>query len=589
MLYIAYMQRLLIHPGRYLVIMLVSMIATSCSKTSNTPPPTPGGNDTTVTVPVEPQVDPAIAATMGFFLDDWQAKTFAVPDAVAASLPAAADQTITVNLAKVITKIPSSIFSDNANLWMGQMITEPVLMNYLKVKQPGIIRFPGGSISDVFFWNAEKNIPPPDVPAVLKNADGTEQASPWWYGKNQESWTFSLDNYYHLLQQTGSKGLVTVNYGYARYGTSVNPVAAAAHLAAEWVRYDNGRTRYWEIGNENFGDWEAGYRINTAGNKDGQAEYVTGDLYAQHFKVFADSMRVAAQQTGKPIQIGAVLYESEPQSWQTNTVKTWNTGLLSNINNQPDFYVVHNYYTAYKTNASANEILATAAKGTADVMNYYKQTMQSRGATVKPLALDEWNITSEGSRQQVSFINGMHAAILLQEAIKNNYGMTSRWDLANGWSDGNDHGLFSLGETGSGEVKWTPRPAYYCMYYLNKMMGDRMVEVINSNTSLYAYASSFTSGQAGISLVNTSTTAINVKVDVKNFRRGSKVYWYQLTGGNDNGDFSRKVIVNNAGPSGVAGGPESFQSVKANMATLGTDLILTVPARAVIYAVVEKQ
>ena len=49
-----------------------------------------------------------------------------------------------------------------------------------------------------------------------------------------------------------------------RYGTGTNPAAKAAHLAADWVRYDNGRTKYWEVGNENFGDWEAGYRINIA-------------------------------------------------------------------------------------------------------------------------------------------------------------------------------------------------------------------------------------------------------------------------------------------------------------------------------------
>jgi hypothetical protein len=44
---------------------------------------------------------------------------------------------------------------------------------------------------------------------------------------------------------------------------------------------------------------------------------------------------------------------------------------------------------------------------------------------------------SEGSKQQVSFLNGMHTAILLGEALKHKYGETSRWDLANGWSSRN--------------------------------------------------------------------------------------------------------------------------------------------------------
>ena len=109
-----------------------------------------------------------------------------------------------------------------------------------------------------------------------------------------------------MLQQTNNKGIITVNYGYARYGTGNDPVAAAAHLAADWVRYDNGRTKLWEIGNENFGNWEWGYRIDAAVNKDGQPEFLTGALYAQHFKVFADSMQKAAAEMGSTIYIGAV-------------------------------------------------------------------------------------------------------------------------------------------------------------------------------------------------------------------------------------------------------------------------------------------
>ena len=78
-----------------------------------------------------------------------------------------------------------------------------------------------------------------------------------------------------------------------------------------------------------LGIWEAGYRIDVSKNKDGQPEYLTGDLYGQHFKIFADSMRKAAQEIGKTIYIGAVTVEAAPQSWETNTRKTWNTGLLN--------------------------------------------------------------------------------------------------------------------------------------------------------------------------------------------------------------------------------------------------------------------
>ena len=115
-----------------------------------------------------------------------------------------------------------------------------------------------------------------------------------------------IDSFYSILNQTGVTGLLTMNYGYARYGTSANPVAQAAHLAADRVRYDKGRTKFWEIGNEVNGSWEAGYRIDTSLNKDGQPEYINGTLYGQHCRVFVDSMRAAALETGAEIFIGAV-------------------------------------------------------------------------------------------------------------------------------------------------------------------------------------------------------------------------------------------------------------------------------------------
>jgi hypothetical protein len=38
--------------------------------------------------------------------------------------------------------------------------------------------------------------------------------------------------------------------------------------------------------------------IDTNTNKDGQPKVITGQLYGQHFKIFADSMRTAATEVG---------------------------------------------------------------------------------------------------------------------------------------------------------------------------------------------------------------------------------------------------------------------------------------------------
>ena len=116
------------------------------------------------------------------------------------------------------------------------MVTEAPLISHLTHLKPNVIRFPGGSISDVYFWNKPFNAPPSDAPAQLLDANGVASTAGYWGGQTTDSWTISLNNYYTMLQQTGNQGTITVNYGYARYGTGNNPVSQAAHLAADWVR-----------------------------------------------------------------------------------------------------------------------------------------------------------------------------------------------------------------------------------------------------------------------------------------------------------------------------------------------------------------
>ncbi len=567
------------------LLIAVLPIMISCKKKGGSAPP-PTGDTTTV----NPQVDPALANTIGFFMDDWQPRNFTVPTTFTnSSVPASAGVTVTVDRSNVITKVPRSFASNNSNLWMGQIVTETSLMTNLTNLHPHIIRFPGGSISDVFFWNAQPNTPPADAPAQLLQDNGTAVAAGYWYGKNTASWTFSVDNYYSMLQQTGNKGMITINYGYARYGTGSNPVARAAHLAADWVRYDNGRTQYWEIGNENFGTWEGGYRINTANNQDGQPEFQTGQLYGQHFKVYADSMRKAAQEIGKTIFIGAVMSESAPEAWWTSTAKNWNSGLNSAAGNYPDYYIVHNYYTPYQTNATADVILNTPIPVTQTMMDYVKQTISGAGLTQKPVILGEWNITSSGSKQQVSHINGLHAVMVLGESLKNKFGMTARWDLANGWSNGDDHGMFNQGDEPDAVPKWNPRPAFYHMYFFQQYLGDRLVAASSTNSDVIAYASSFTSGETGVALVNKAADAKSIQVDIKNFKKGSRFYWYTLTGGTDNGEFSRKTLVNGVTSASAAGGPSNYMDLSPYAGPTANGIRVVVPGRAAVFMVVSKQ
>lgn len=567
---------------KYLVIGLAAL--TSCkkeAKINNSPVTT-----TSLATTIISQKDPSIANSSGFFLDDWIAKTFKAPAYSDAPQPTA-EATVTVNVdySNVITKVPKYLFGNNTNPYMGQLITEPVLMNNIKNLSPNILRFPGGSISDTYFWNGQI---PSDAPDTLLDASGNKYPISYWVGNNTSGWTLSLDNYYTALQQTNSTGIITINYAYARYGRSAHPDQTAAHQAAQWVRYDKGRTKYWEIGNEDAGPWEPGFRIDITQNKDGQPETITGALYGQHFKVFADSMRKAAKEVGTDIKIGAQLNETDPSNSWNAVAKTWEQGYFASAGDYADFYIVHDYFTG-SDNENAATILATPTTVTKAIMDYMHAATTKYNVSLKPIALTEWNIFAGGSRQDPSYIAGMHAAMTVGELLKNQFGMASRWDLANGWNNGNDMGMFNAGDEPDGVSKWNPRPAFYYLYYFQKYFGDRMVgsSVTGGNGDVLSYASSFSSGEAGVVIVNKGTASQTVKVNISNFRPGSRYYYYTLTAGTDNGEFSGKVYVNGNGPSGAAGGPANFQDISANSSSLAGGLKLSVPPRAVIYLVAE--
>jgi hypothetical protein len=581
-----------------IILLTVLSALYSCKKeaannkpANTTTPPTSTGNTPGTLVK---GTDPDVASTQGFFLtNSWQSNTFTLPTGTQTVAKPTNTESIyvSVDLSKIVTKTSPLLFGNNTNPFMGQFVDQPALMSNLTTLKPNILRFPGGSLSDVYFWNLALQAPA-DAPAQLLDLNGTAATADYWFGNNTQNWTFTLDNYYKVLQQTNSAGLITVNYGYARYGTGPHPDQAAAHLAANWVRYDKGRTKYWEIGNENYGNWEAGYRINTMTNQDGQPAVLTPTLYGTHFKLFADSMRAAAKETGATIEIGIVLTESDDNNTSSGNIYGWNAGVLAAAGNTPDFFVVHNYYTPYEQNSTPDVILNTPVSGTKSAMDWVKSSVQGAGVAQKPVAMDEYNIFATGSNQMVSQIAGVHGVMVLGELLRNQFSMASRWDLANAWDNGDDMGMFNNSSPNNGAepsaAAWNPRPAFYYMYYFQHYFGDRMVaSAVTGNSSILSYASMFTSGQAGDILVNKSATDHTVTLLFSNFLLGDNYYYYILKGGPD-ATFSRKVVINGNVTSAASGGPANFAAIPANSSPIKGGITFTVPAYGVVYLVADK-
>jgi hypothetical protein len=509
------------------------------------------------------------------FLEDFMPKKATIPISLMAD-KTTENPTVTVTLTTdTLGKISRYVFGNAIAAWMGNNTGNATFVKNTQALNPSLIRFPGGSWSNIFFWNGR----PTDLPDSIY--DGTTGKMGLFYsisGKND--WSTTTDNYYKLRQQTGSQGLITINYGYARYGLSNNPVAQAAHLAAQWVRYDKGRTKFWEIGNENGGPWEAGWMIDTKTNKDGQPKIITGQLYGQHFRVFADSMRVAAAEVGAKIYIGAqVLHFDGSTSW--NSVdRTWNAGVFKEVGDAADFYVMHNYFG---NDANSENLLAVAATEPKKNISFIQQDITNKKAFLKPVAVTEYNMNSNSANATMgrSYINGMQATILFNELIKNNFGLGARWLLASG-----EDGMFYQGNDNS--LMWQARPDFYYAYYQQKFTGDHAIPATSTNSNILAYASRFASGETGVVIVNKGKTAQVVKIDPKNIGVGNQYYSYSLTGGTDNGDFSLYVSVNGVNPTGTQWGPrESLETIPASAYSTGDAITVNSPGRSVQFIMVE--
>ena len=559
------------------------------------------GQDSTVTDSLENGDDEIITITKpahnfqkanpGFFQDSWEPKQAKIPDYIEKEIPDGAIRAYVIaDPADKIGKISKYLFGNNANTYMGQMVDEPVLLDHIKSLSPNIIRFPGGNLSNTYFWNADLDVPPADAPfQFIDGETGLPYSASYWYGKNTQNWSVSLDNFYKMLEQTASTGMFTVNYSYARYGTGEQPVRTAAKLAADWVRYDNGRTHYWEIGNENHGPWQTGYLIDTEKNRDGQPERINGALYGEHFKVFADSMRAAADEVGADIKIGAQLMHFDATNSWNPVEPDWNEGYFNSAGDEADFYIVHDYYTPYNENSSAETILESATPVTYDVMEWMNRTFGMFDAEKKPIAFTEWNIFAVGSNQRVSNISGVHAAMVLGEMMKNSFGMAARWNFANGWDNGDDHGMFNLGNAPGGVPKWNPRPEFYYLYYFQRMFGDTAIfswEQGSAASGISSYASAFESGHVAMAVANTKTRDRVVEIDFMNFTPGSRYYWYTLEGGDD-ALFSRQVIINGIEPERAAGGPADYKNIPAFSNTTDQGIQIEAPGHSVSFLLIE--
>ncbi len=500
----------------------------------------------------------------GFFLDDWKEKK---NPKIKIS-----DQIININdsptvygeidFSDTLTKISKYVYGNNLGHWTNRKFlnNDKFILNF---KDAGfnVVRFPGGNASNDYFWDAE-NIGqcPEGTPNIIYKSDFKKTTSPKL--GNQGTFRTRPEDYYNFLMRSKSTGSICVNYSYALYSEIEDEnerVNKAAEYAASWV-YDanikrNLNIKFWEIGNENWGKWQAGYNVKDRG-------IIDPKKYGEHCRIFIKKMKAV----DPTIKIGVVGYQ-KPKT-RDLVQKRWNELVIPEVIDVADFYILHDYYAKYGAILQPKEMLAAidTTYSHIKVVNQIIEKYTDKEKGFLPIALTEFNTRSNASISKndgatnVSHCSGIFFAHAIGEIIRQGIGMSMVWDIENGYKDGHDHGMFASSKENG--LEWlSPHPSYYHFYFYNKIFGDSYYESLSTSSNIRIHSSTFSTGEAGLVVVNISDKEEIVEIELKNLSTMINAGVFEIY--NDN-PISRKTGINNIFTDNDAGGPENFKKIPAN-------------------------
>jgi len=412
--------------------------------------------------------------------------------------------TVTVNTSASLAVIPATGTGVNTAVWDGNLLGSdvPSLLTAIGI---GALRFPGGSTADDYNWQTD---------SIVTGQGG--YANP----------ANTFDAFMGVAKSVGAAPIITVNYG---SNTSGNGGGTPA-FAASWVQYANITKgygiKYWEIGNEVYGNGEYGgaWETDLHGAHD-------PSTYGANVALFA-----AAMKTVDPsIKVGVVL--TAPGYWPDGQTPDWNTHVLAQCATAIDFVIVHWYPQDPGSESDANLLAAPqtgigGAPGIPAMVSKVKsligQYAGGNAANIQIFVTETNSVSYDVGKQTVSVVNAMFIADGIATWLENGVANVDVWDLHNGSNVGNassslygsstfgDYGILSNASSGEPALD-TPFPTYYGMEMLSALgkPGDKLVSTTSSNSLLSTHAVLGANGNLALLLVNkdpTNTTNANIAV-----------------------------------------------------------------------------
>ena len=309
------------------------------------------------------------------------------------------------------------LFHGHGRLWLDQVSLMPgdaaggvrhEVEQRVAALHPAFIRWPGGNVAQDYHW--KWGVGPRDQRPVWVNLSWRNELEPSDFGTNE---------FIQFARRIGTEPSLTVN---------VEGRGATADEAAAWVQYCNGppqskygalrsangntepfHVKYWEIGNEIWGDWVRGH-----------SDAVT---YANNLNRYAETMK-AIDPSIKIIASG-------------DNNLDWNRTVLKIAGRNIDYLAVHHYYGDSEMKGDINNLWAHPLH----YEHFYGQMQQIIRELVPSreikLAVNEWN-TSLPLPRQHSMESALYAARLMNvfERTGDLVEMSAVSDMVNGWSGG---------------------------------------------------------------------------------------------------------------------------------------------------------
>ena len=309
------------------------------------------------------------------------------------------------------------LFHGHGRLWLDQVSLMPgdaeagvrhEVEQRVAALHPAFIRWPGGNVAQDYHW--KWGVGPRDQRPVWVNISWRNELEPSDFGTNE---------FIQFARRIGTEPSLTVN---------VEGRGATADEAAAWVQYCNGppqskygalrsangstepfHVKYWEIGNEIWGDWVRGH-----------SDAVT---YANNLNRYAETMK-AIDPSIKIIASG-------------DNNLDWNRTVLKIAGRNIDYLAVHHYYGDSEMKGDINNLWARPLH----YEHFYGQMQQIIRELVPSreikLAVNEWN-TSLPLPRQHSMESALYAARLMNvfERTGDLVEMSAVSDMVNGWSGG---------------------------------------------------------------------------------------------------------------------------------------------------------